>query len=44
MDPASPLKKGLSIMNSVTIAIFTLEFIAKLIVYGVYFNGPHSYF
>lgn len=43
MDPTKPLKKVLSTLNSITIGIFTTEFIAKLIVYGVYFNGPHSY-
>lgn len=43
IDPTKPLKKILSTLNSITIGIFTVEFVGKIIVYGVYFNGPNSY-
>lgn len=34
----------LSSIDSITIAIFTIEFVGKLIQNGVYFNGPKSFF
>lgn len=43
IDPASTLKSVLVWINYVTLTIFTIEFFAKIVIYGFLFNGPHSY-
>jgi hypothetical protein len=43
LDPNSTMKKVISWIDMVTIIIFSLESLAKIITYGFFFNGKFSY-
>lgn len=43
IDPSSQLKSTLYYIDLVTLIIFTAEAGAKIISYGLFFNGEHSY-
>lgn len=43
LDPNSNLKKVLDGIDYVTMSIFSFECLAKIIAYGLIFNGQHSF-
>lgn len=43
LDPNSQLKSALNIIDYVSLALFTVETIAKVVSFGFILNGPLSY-
>lgn len=43
MDPDSKTKSALAVIDKLTIAIFTVEIIFKIVAYGFLLNGEYSY-
>jgi voltage-gated sodium channel len=44
LDPSSKTKVSLYLLDYISLGIFTLEAIAKIIAHGFYFTGHFSYF
>ena len=43
MNPDSKTKSALVVIDKLTIAIFTVEIISKIVAYGFLLNGEYSY-
>ena len=43
MDPDSKTKSALVVIDNLTMAIFTVEIISKIVAYGFLLNGEYSY-
>ncbi len=43
-DPLSEKQVALKILDYLTTSIFALEAVVKIVVFGLLFNGPESYF
>lgn len=43
MDPDSKTKSALVVIDKLTMAVFTMEIVSKIVAYGFIFNGEYSY-
>jgi Ion transport protein len=43
LDPDSKTKSALVVIDNLTMAIFTIEIISKIVSYGFLLNGEYSY-
>ena len=43
LDPDSKTKSALVVIDKLTMAVFTVEIVSKIVAYGFLFNGEHSY-
>jgi hypothetical protein len=43
LDPDSKTKSALVVIDNLTMAIFTVEIISKIVAYGFLLNGEYSY-